>query len=50
MTFRTAGALGVVFYYTGPGEKSGFQKIASAVRDDMKKKLPNDAALFGPAK
>jgi hypothetical protein len=43
---KTIGALGVVFNYKKGDDKAVFIKIANATRDEMKKKLPNEAALF----
>jgi hypothetical protein len=49
-TGKTIGALGVVFNYKPGDDKVALAKIADQVRDEMKPKLPNKAALFGPAK
>lgn len=49
-TGKTIGALGVVFNYKPGDDKAALAKIADQVRDEMKPKLPNKAALFGPAK
>jgi iron complex outermembrane receptor protein len=46
---KTIGALGVVFNYKKGDDKLAYQKIATAARDEMKKQLPNEAALFAPA-
>jgi hypothetical protein len=46
---RTIGALGVVFNYKPGDDKATLAKIADKVRDEMKTKLPSEAALFGPA-
>jgi hypothetical protein len=46
---KTIGALGVVFNYNAGDDKEALQKIAIATRDEMQKKIPNAAALFGPA-
>jgi iron complex outermembrane receptor protein len=46
---KTIGALGVVFNYKSGDDKGALAKIADQVRDEMKAKLPNGAALFGPA-
>jgi iron complex outermembrane receptor protein len=46
---NTIGALGVVFNYKPGDDKTALAKIAEQVRDEMKAKLPDKAALFGPA-
>lgn len=46
---KTIGALGVVFNYKPGDDKAALAKIADQVRDEMKAKLPSEAALFGPA-
>jgi hypothetical protein len=46
---KTIGALGVVFNYKAGDDKEALQKIAITTRDEMQKRLPNAAALFGPA-
>jgi hypothetical protein len=46
---NTIGALGVVFNYKSGDDRVALAKIADQVRDEMKAKLPNKAALFGPA-
>jgi hypothetical protein len=43
---KTIGALGVVFNCKKGDDKAQFIRIATATRDEMKKKLPNEAALF----
>jgi len=45
---RTVGALGVVFNYRPGDEKAALAKLAEQVRDEMKAKLPSEAALFAP--
>ena len=47
---RTIGALGVVFNYKPGDDKAALARIADQVRDEMRQKLPNKAALFGPVK
>jgi hypothetical protein len=39
----------VVFNYKPGDDKTALAKIAEQVRDEMKAKLPNKDALFGPA-
>lgn len=46
---KTIGALGVVFNYKPGDDKAALAKVAEQVRDEMKAKLPSEAALFGPA-
>ena len=46
---KTIGALGVVFNYKPGDDKAALAKAAERVRDEMKAKLPSEAALFGPA-
>jgi iron complex outermembrane receptor protein len=46
---KTIGALGVVFNYKPGDNKAALAKIAEQVRDEMKARLPSEAALFGPA-
>ena len=46
---KTIGALGVVFNYKPGEDKAALAKIADQVRDEMKAKLPSEAAVFGPA-
>ena len=46
---KTIGALGVVFNYKAGDDKAALAKVAEQVRDEMKAKLPSEAALFGPA-
>jgi hypothetical protein len=46
---NTVGALGVVFNYKPGDDKAALAKLAEQVRDEMKAKLPSEAALFGPA-
>lgn len=47
---KTIGALGVVFNFKPGDDKIALAKIADQVRDEMRPKLPNQAALFGPVK
>jgi len=47
---KTIGALGVVFNFKPGDDKIALATIADQVRDEMKPKLPNKAALFGPVK
>jgi iron complex outermembrane receptor protein len=46
---KTIGALGVVFNYKPGDDKAALAKKAEQIRDEMKAKLPSEAALFGPA-
>jgi iron complex outermembrane receptor protein len=46
---KTIGALGVVFHYKPGADKAAFERISDRIRDEMKAKLPNEEALFGPA-
>src|SRR5271169_3271664 len=46
---KTIGALGVVYNYKPGDDKAALAKAAEEVRDEMKTKLPNEEALFGPA-
>ncbi len=46
---KTIGALGVVFNYKPGDDKAALAKSAEQVRDEMKTRLPSEAALFGPA-
>ena len=46
---KTIGALGVVFNYKPGDDKADLAKMAEQVRDEMRTKLPSEAALFGPA-
>jgi len=46
---KTIGALGVVYNYKPGDDKAALAKAAEEVRDEMKTKLPNEDALFGPA-
>ncbi len=46
---KTIGALGVVFNYKKGDDKVALAKIADQVRDEMRAKLPNEAALWGAA-
>jgi iron complex outermembrane receptor protein len=46
---KTIGALGVVFNYKPGDDRAALAKLAEQVRDEMKAKLPSEAALFGPA-
>ena len=46
---KTIGALGVVYNYKPGDDKAALAKMAEEVRDEMKTKLPNEDALFGPA-
>ncbi len=46
---NTIGALGVVYNYKPGDDKAVLAKSAEQVRDEMKAKLPSEAALFGPA-
>ncbi len=43
---KTIGALGVVFNYKPGDDKAAMAKLAEQVRDEMKAKLPSEAALF----
>src|SRR5215469_8486608 len=45
---ETIGALGVVFNYKAGDDKAALEKIAEQIRDEMKARLPNQAALFAP--
>ena len=47
---KTIGALGVVFNYKPGYDKAALAKIADQVRDEMKAKLPREAALWESAK
>ena len=46
---KRIGAIGVVFNYKPGDDKAALAKLAEQVRDEMKAKLPSEAALFGPA-
>jgi len=46
---KTIGALGVVFNYKPGDDKAAMAKLAEQIRDEIKGKLPSEAALFGPA-
>ncbi len=46
---RTIGALALVFNYKPGDDKAAMAKITDKVRDDLKPKIKNKAALFGPA-
>ena len=46
---KTIGALGVVYNYKPGDDKAALAKAAEEVRNEMKTKLPNEEALFGPA-
>jgi hypothetical protein len=48
-TGKTVGALGVVFNYKSGEDKAALAEKAEEVRDEMRAKLPSEAALFGPA-
>jgi len=45
---KTIGALGVVFNYKPGDDKAAMAKLSDQIRDEMKAKLPSEAALFGP--
>ena len=45
---KTIGALGVVFNYKAGDDKAALESIAEQLRDEMKARLPNQAALFAP--
>ncbi len=47
---KTIGALGVVFNYKQGEDKTALERVANQVRDEMKAKLPTEAALFKSAK
>jgi iron complex outermembrane receptor protein len=45
-TGKTIGAIGVVFNYKPGDDKQKMVKIATGIRDEMRKQLPTEAALF----
>lgn len=46
---RTIGAIGVVFNYKPGDDKASLAKIADQIRDEMKKEIPSNDALFSAA-
>jgi hypothetical protein len=46
---KTIGALAVVVNYKPGDDKVAANKLAEAIRDEMKKQLPSHSALFAPA-
>ena len=46
---KTVGAVGVVFNYKAGDDKKAYEAIADQIAAEMTERLPNAAALFGPA-
>ena len=46
---KTIGALAVVVNYKPGDDKQAYDKLAVAIRDDMRRQIANQSALFGPA-
>jgi hypothetical protein len=46
---NTIGALAVVVNYKPGEDKNAYDKLAIAIRDDMRQQIVNKNALFGPA-
>ena len=47
---KTIGALAVVVNYKAGDDKQAYDKLAVAIRDEMRQQIPNQEALFGPVK
>lgn len=46
---KTIGAAGVVFAYKPGADKAKLEKSAEAIRDELRKQIPNISKLFEPA-
>jgi hypothetical protein len=47
---NTIGALAVVVNYKPGDDKQAYNKLAIAIREDMRQQIASKDALFGPAK